>query len=108
MRMRSNQSIDSVTSKEELTLYFPDIFDKEEERARRSYHSYDMNHEIQLDDYKIYKQIGENYCNPGLIKELGKAGKELPWIEELSDVPWVNNLIDKATAIKETMDDYDS
>ena len=43
-----------------------------------------------------------------LIKELGKVGKELPWIEELSDVPWVNEVIDKATSIKEAMDDYDS
>ena len=90
------------------TLYFPDIFDQEEQRARKHIETYDKNSEVSLDDYDIYKIIDESHCNPEQLKDLGKAGEELPWLDEINNETWTEDVKRKAKIIKETMDDYDS
>ena len=59
-------------------------------------------------DDEVYGEIEEKYCDPDLLKTLGEAGQELPWIDEDELLPWTNKVRNISSEIKKIMEDYES
>ena len=89
-------------------LYFEELFETQEQKAKEHITTLKKNKNIELDDYQIYSNIKKEYCDPALLKELGKSGKELPWIQENILGSWLKNITYTSKEIKKVMEDYNT
>ena len=89
-------------------LYFKELFEREERRVKEHIFSLQKNRNIKLDDYTIYSKIENKYCDPNLLKNLGKSNDELPWIVDKSLGFWADKIVTTSKEIKGVMEDYNS
>jgi len=89
-------------------LYFKEIFETQEQKAKEHIATLQKNKYVELDDYQIYSNIKEKYCDPGLLKELGRIGKELPWIQDNVLGSWSTKITSTSKEIKKVMEDYNT
>ena len=89
-------------------LYFDEIFETQEQKAKEHIATLQKNKYVELDDYQIYSNIKEKYCDPELLKELGRIGEELPWIQENVLGSWSTKITSTSKEIKKVMEDYNT